>query len=200
MTRPVLDCCRCGSIGLEHSGNCATNRGRLLARSCRDCGRRFSLYSSRDRRVRCAVCRDRKAAATPLKPVKQKPLYLSERRAVLEFEACPEAAAMHRVMAYNLLRYVVSTRLGLCDRCRSSCDMTNATLVTVDIEFMTDYRAESYGMSWAESGVSERLLCNGPECGPLERSPDAPAHVVSWLWGAELVDSHTRMLSATLAR
>lgn len=181
--RPTKDCGRCArQIGPNHSGDCQTDRGRLLARPCRTCGTRFALYSSRDRRVNCIRCRKTKAAAAPSKPVKVKPLSLAERRAALELEAFPATGAMHRLAAYQILRYAVSKRHGLCDRCGKSCDVTNATLVMIG----------------TEKSNAEPLLC--AVCGPEARSPNAPAHVASWLWGAELGDSHTRMLSATLAR
>lgn len=195
------DCYKC-SLG-QHSGVCETARGRKLARPCKNCGERFALYSSRSNRVRCPKCiravkRARLPKCGPEKPVQAKPLSLGEHRARLECEASP-IAPLRRLLSYGLLKHAVGQRLGMCDRCGESCDVTSATLATIDVD-EPEVNAEDYvsGITWRSKGRVDLLHCKG--CGVAVRSPDAPSYVIEWLWGAELCDADTRRTAGLLAR
>ena len=94
-----------GQPGPEHLGDCVTQRGRLLARRCRDCAGRFDLYSSKSNRVRCPACIEKRAARRPRKAKLEK-LSLAQWRHKLETEADPDAA-LRRLVLFQLLKFEV---------------------------------------------------------------------------------------------
>ena len=97
-----------GQPGPEHLGDCVTQRGRLLARRCRECAKRFPLYSSRSTRVRCQECIAAHKAKHPRKATKSafEPFSLAQWRHKLETEADPNAA-LRRIALFARLKYEV---------------------------------------------------------------------------------------------
>ncbi len=198
--RPTPECEEC-RVRPEHSRDCATKRGRLLARYCK-CGRRFSLYSSKSNRVNCPKCIE----AKPKRPRASKPkrnpgLTLAEHRARLECEAFSDAP-LRRILSYGALKHAVGQRLGACDRCGGGCDVSDATLATIDLDEApsqedADLRYVS-GVDWRRQGEIDLILC--ATCGLSVRSPYAPSYVISWIWGVELGDADTRRAAGLLAR
>lgn len=149
--------------------------------------------------MRCPKC----IAAKPKRPkaVKFKGLTLAEHRARLECEAFSDAS-LRRVLSYTVLKHAVGQRLGACDRCGLGCSVSDATLATIDLDEVPSQESTDLGyasgVTWRSRGEKDLILC--ADCGILARSPNAPDHVISWLWGAELADSDTCRAAGLLAR